>query len=201
MERKDCLRTKEYAEWASPQLTQRLLGLRKPRLNEVLQVFTGHCNLYKHRKTIGYDASSTCPKCNLEEETPNHRVGECNYYQDLRKKVFGSEKKHNKVGSQKTKYKPNDKVPEDLLNTASCSSSINQIAVIVVMGLNNGLHNVPVKIDAGESSLWHHRPLIIIIAQAHHDVYRFVTVLLVSVQLLFYVFLIFIISWLKDINY
>ena len=37
---------------------------------------------------MGHDVSSTCPKCNLEEETPNHHVGECAYYQPLRKKVF-----------------------------------------------------------------------------------------------------------------
>ena len=91
IERKDCLRTKEYVEWASSQLTQRLLSLKRPRLNEVLQVLTGHCNLDKHRKTIGHDVSSTCPKCNLEEETPNHHVGESTYYQALQKNVYGKE--------------------------------------------------------------------------------------------------------------
>ena len=30
---------------------------------------------------------------------------------------------------------------------------INEKAVKVVMGLNNGLHNVPVRIDAGQSSM------------------------------------------------
>ena len=83
IERKDCLRTKENVGWASPQLTQRLLRLKRPRINEVLQVLTGHCNLQKHRCTMGHDVSSTCPKCNLEEETPNHHVGECTYYQAL----------------------------------------------------------------------------------------------------------------------
>ena len=39
-----------------------------------------------------HDVSSTCPKCNLEEEIPNHHVGECFYYQALRIKVFGKEK-------------------------------------------------------------------------------------------------------------
>ena len=39
-----------------------------------------------------HDVPSTCPKCNLEEETPNHHVGECTYYQALRIKVFGKEK-------------------------------------------------------------------------------------------------------------
>ena len=79
IERKDCLRTKENVGWALPQLTKRLLKLKRPRINEVLQVLTGHCNLQKHRCTMGHDVSSTCPKCNLEEETPNHHVGECTY--------------------------------------------------------------------------------------------------------------------------
>ena len=92
IERKDCLSTKENVEWASPQLTRRLLSLNRSRLNEVLQVLTGHCNLQKHRKTTGRDESPTCPKCNLEEETPNHHIGACTYYQALRRKVFGKEK-------------------------------------------------------------------------------------------------------------
>ena len=74
------------------QLTRRLLSLNRSRLNEVLQVLTGHCNLQKHRKTTGRDESPTCPKCNLEEETPNHHIGACTYYQALRRKVFGKEK-------------------------------------------------------------------------------------------------------------
>ena len=41
---------------------------------------------------MGHDVSSTGPKCNPEEETPNHHVEECIYYQALWKKVFGKEK-------------------------------------------------------------------------------------------------------------
>ena len=41
IERKDCLRTKENVGWTSPQLTQRLLRLKRPRINEVLQVLSG----------------------------------------------------------------------------------------------------------------------------------------------------------------
>ena len=85
------LENKKNVGWASPQLTQRLLRLKRPRINKVLQVLTDHCNLQKHRSTMGHDVSSTCPKCNLEEETPNHHVGECTYYQALRKKIFGKE--------------------------------------------------------------------------------------------------------------
>ena len=92
IERKDCLRAKENVGWASPQLTQRLLRLKRPRINKVLQVLTGHCNLQKHRCTLGHDVSSTCTKCNLKEETPNHRVGECTYYHALRKKFLVKKK-------------------------------------------------------------------------------------------------------------
>ena len=88
-------------EWASPQLTRRLLSLNRSRLNEVLQVLTGHCNLQKHRKTTGRDESPTCPKCNLEEETPNHHIGAYTYYQALRRKVFGKEKTTTKSVAQK----------------------------------------------------------------------------------------------------
>ena len=92
IKRKDCLRTKENKGWVLSQITQRLLRLKRPRTNEVLQVLTGHCNLQKHRSTMGHDVSLTCPKCNMEEETPNHHVGKCTYYQALRKKVFGKAK-------------------------------------------------------------------------------------------------------------
>ena len=37
IERKDCLSTKENVEWASPQLTRRLLSLNRSRLNEVFK--------------------------------------------------------------------------------------------------------------------------------------------------------------------
>ena len=89
---KGLLENKKKCRMGFAQLTQRLLRLKRPRINKVLQVLTGHCNLQKHRSTMGHDVSSTRPKCNLEEEIPNHHVGECTYYQSLRKKVFGKEK-------------------------------------------------------------------------------------------------------------
>ena len=89
---KGLLQNKRKCRVSSPQLTQRLLRLKRPRLNEMLLVLTGHCNLQKHMSIMGNDVSSTCPKCNLIEETPNHHVGECTYYQALRMKVFGKEK-------------------------------------------------------------------------------------------------------------
>ena len=60
IERKDCLRTKENVGWALPQLTQELLRFKRFRINEVLQVLTGHCNLQKHRCTMEHDVLLTC---------------------------------------------------------------------------------------------------------------------------------------------
>ena len=44
-ERKNCLRLKESVGWTSSRLTVRLLNLKRPQLNRVVQVLTGHCNL------------------------------------------------------------------------------------------------------------------------------------------------------------
>ena len=43
--RKDCLRMKESVSWTSSRLTIRLLNLKRPQLNRVVQVLIGHCNL------------------------------------------------------------------------------------------------------------------------------------------------------------
>ena len=97
--RKDCLRMKESVGWTSSRLTIRLLNLKRPHLNKVVQVLTGHCNLQRHKKTTGradssfflffISDSSLRPKCCLEDETPNHHVGNCKLYQDIRVKYFG----------------------------------------------------------------------------------------------------------------
>ena len=87
--RKDCLRMKELVGWTSSRLTIRLLNLKRPHLNRVVQVLTEHCNLQRHKKTTGRAESSLCPKCCLEDETPNHHVGNCKLYQDIRVKYFG----------------------------------------------------------------------------------------------------------------
>ena len=55
-----------------------------------MQVLTGHCNLQKHKKTTARSKSSNCPKCNLDDESPNHHVGNCIYYQDTRMKYLGN---------------------------------------------------------------------------------------------------------------
>ena len=79
---------KESVGWTSSQLTMRLLNLKRPQLNRVVQDLTGHCNLQRHKKTTGRAESSLCPKCSLEDETSNHHAGNCKLYQDIRVKYF-----------------------------------------------------------------------------------------------------------------
>ena len=86
---KDCLRMKESAGWTSSRLTIRLLNLKRSQLDTVVQVLTVHRNLKRQKKTAGRAESSLCPKCSLEDETPNHQVGNCKLYQDIRVKYFG----------------------------------------------------------------------------------------------------------------
>ena len=90
--KKDCLRTKENVGWTKPRLSQRLIRLKRPHLNQVLQVLTGHCNLQRHKRTTHRSESSLCPKCGLDDETPDHHVGTCAYYEDIRNKYFGNKK-------------------------------------------------------------------------------------------------------------
>ena len=87
--RKDCLMMKESVGWTSSRLTIGLLYLKRPQLNRVLQVLTGHCYLQQHKKTTNRSESSSCPKCSLENETSNHHVSNCKLYQDIRVKYFG----------------------------------------------------------------------------------------------------------------
>ena len=67
----------------------RLFNLKRPQLNRVVQVFTGHCNLQRRKKTTGRAESSLRPKCSPQDETPNnHHVGNCKLYLNICVKYF-----------------------------------------------------------------------------------------------------------------
>ena len=102
---KDCLRMKESVDWTSSRLTIRLLSFKRPKLNRVVQVLTGHYNLQRHKKTTGRAESSRCPKCSRENKTPNYHVGNCKLYQDIRVKYFGITKTTDHIAV--TKYNIN----------------------------------------------------------------------------------------------
>ena len=79
----------ESAGWTSSRQTIRLLNLKRPQLNRVEQVLTGHSNLQRHRKPTDRAETSLCPQCSREDETTNHHVGNCKLYQDICVKYFG----------------------------------------------------------------------------------------------------------------
>ena len=87
----DCVRTREHVGWAQNRLANRLLGLHRIKLNLVLQILTGHCNLQNHKKTTGRSDTPICPGCGLEEETPDHHVGRCILYQNDRVRFLGKQ--------------------------------------------------------------------------------------------------------------
>ena len=37
----------------------------------------------RHKKATGRAESSLCPKCSIEDEAPNHHVGNCKLYQHI----------------------------------------------------------------------------------------------------------------------
>ena len=80
---------KKSVGWMSSRLTICLLNFKRPQLNRVVQVLTEHCNLQRLKKTTGRAESFLCSKCSLEDETPNHHVGNCKLYQDIGVKYFG----------------------------------------------------------------------------------------------------------------
>ena len=92
-ERKDCLRMKESLGWTFSRLSIRLLNLKRPQLNRMVQVLIGHCNLQRHKKkTTGRAESSLCPKCSLKDKTPNHRVANSKLYPDIHGNILESSK-------------------------------------------------------------------------------------------------------------
>ena len=103
--RKGCLRMKESVGWTTARLTIRLLNLKRPQLNRVVQILTGHCNLQRHKKTIGHAEFSLSPKCSLEDETSNNHVGNSKLYQNICVKYFGITK--TAVHDVATKYNVN----------------------------------------------------------------------------------------------
>ena len=50
---------KESVGWTSSRLTIRLLNLKRPQLNRIVQVLSGHCNLQWRKKTTGCAESSS----------------------------------------------------------------------------------------------------------------------------------------------
>lgn len=83
-ERPDCRQTKEAVGWAETHLTHKFMQMNRRDIGLVTQVITGHANLARHRHIQGKTTNPECPKCFEDEETPNHHVGQCLYYEKER---------------------------------------------------------------------------------------------------------------------
>ena len=92
---------KQSVGWTSSRLAIHLPNLKRPQLNRIVQVLTGHCNLQWHKKTTGRAESFQCPKCSLEDEAPNHDVDNCKLYQNIRVEYFEITKNHCSQGGNK----------------------------------------------------------------------------------------------------
>lgn len=87
--RLDCKRTREHVGWAPALHRKKLMSMNRVQLRLILQVLTGHCNLQRHNYTTGQTRDPTCPKCGVEEETPDHFVGRCKHYREVRISTLG----------------------------------------------------------------------------------------------------------------
>ncbi len=86
----DCFRqTKEAVGWAEPWLTKKILQSSRRAARLITQMLTGHCSLQRHRYISKLARDETCPKCLMEDETPNHHVGECAFYEVERVQTLG----------------------------------------------------------------------------------------------------------------
>ena len=78
--------------WSGNGLPKILLNLDRKAIRLILQVITGHASLRRHKALAdGVDTDPMCPLCGRKEETPQHFVGECRHWTDIRKQVFGKD--------------------------------------------------------------------------------------------------------------
>ena len=66
-----------------------LMRMSRKALRGLVGILTGHCNLGRHLHVMGIKQDPICPKCGLEEETPDHLVSRCPRYFCERMDVFG----------------------------------------------------------------------------------------------------------------
>ena len=83
-----CRLTKEAIRKTEKIPAKSLLKLNRGKLNQVIQILTGHGNLAYHRHKMGKVQSPLCPMCHEADETPQHFVGECPAYANARVSHF-----------------------------------------------------------------------------------------------------------------
>ena len=66
---------------------KKLLNNRRDYRTAV-QLITGQAGLYYHLHKINQVSTKTCPKCDMEDETVSHFLGQCSFYAATRAEVF-----------------------------------------------------------------------------------------------------------------
>ena len=71
-------------------LKNKFLSLGRWKLREVIQMITGHGMLRRHRFISNKTDNPLCEKCSMgAEEYPDHFVGTCPAFQQIRQEIFG----------------------------------------------------------------------------------------------------------------
>ncbi|KAJ8968204.1 hypothetical protein NQ317_018863 [Molorchus minor] len=95
-----CRQAHDLIARPSKTATAWLLGRSRRTLNLLVGILTGHCRLNRHLSLMGIEQNPICPKCEMEEETSLHFLGQCTALGRLRHDVFGaSELRREEVGS------------------------------------------------------------------------------------------------------
>ena len=80
--------TKQWFPQPNMQLSKSMLLLDKKQLSRMVQFFTGHNNLMKHRHNRNDELDPTCRLCLEDDESSFHLIAECPALIDLRWNIF-----------------------------------------------------------------------------------------------------------------
>ena len=72
-----CRQSKENMRWLKDGDKEYLLSLSRIDLRQMVALLTGHCTLNRHLHLLKIAETAKCPKCDREEETPDHFLGRC----------------------------------------------------------------------------------------------------------------------------
>jgi len=73
----------------NPKLSKYFLRLSRSSFKKLTGFYTGHGNFKKHLKTIGISEDDQCRLCNVDKETAEHLLGECDSLVVTRYSIFG----------------------------------------------------------------------------------------------------------------
>ena len=84
VEEKSCSASKKFIDVPNKVIAKELLNLNKEVLHKVMQMLTGHCRLnYSLNKKL-ITLSTLCRLCEQKDETPDHLMNECSFFEEFR---------------------------------------------------------------------------------------------------------------------